>query len=93
MRIDSGPGYRLYVVRRERQLIVPLCGGAKSSQRDDIKHARALVLDSALVVIERAKVLSPALDPASTARLSRAADAIGRKMIASPRAADDRRAA
>ena len=42
LRIDHGPGYRVYFVRRGKQLLVLLCGGDKSSQRDDI--ARALKL-------------------------------------------------
>jgi putative addiction module killer protein len=39
MRIDSGPGYRLYCVRRGESLIVLLCGGDKSSQRGGIARA------------------------------------------------------
>lgn len=38
-RIDYGPGYRLYYLRRGQVLIVMLCGGDKSSQRADIKIA------------------------------------------------------
>lgn len=39
MRIDVGPGYRLYFVQRGGQLIVLLCGGDKSSQKKDIREA------------------------------------------------------
>lgn len=39
MRIDVGPGYRLYFARRGDQLIVLLCGGDKSSQQKDIREA------------------------------------------------------
>lgn len=39
MRIDVGPGYRLYFARRGDQLIVLLCGGDKSSQQQDIREA------------------------------------------------------
>jgi putative addiction module killer protein len=39
MRIDYGPGYRLYFVRRGEMLVVLLCGGDKASQRKDIDRA------------------------------------------------------
>ena len=39
LRIDYGPGYRVYFVRRGAALIILLCGGDKSSQRRDIKKA------------------------------------------------------
>lgn len=42
MRVDCGPGYRLYYTRRGRVLIVLLCGGDKSTQKTDIKRARTL---------------------------------------------------
>jgi putative addiction module killer protein len=42
LRIDYGPGYRLYFTRRGSLLIVLLCGGDKSSQDRDIRAARAL---------------------------------------------------
>lgn len=42
LRIDYGPGYRLYFVQRGQQYIVLLCGGDKSSQRKDIPKAIAL---------------------------------------------------
>ena len=42
MKIDYGPGYRLYFVRREDELIILLCGGDKSSQNRDITLARKL---------------------------------------------------
>jgi putative addiction module killer protein len=41
-RIDYGPGYRLYAVRRGDVLILLLCGGGKSSQGRDIRKAREL---------------------------------------------------
>ncbi len=42
MRIDYGPGYRVYFVRRGDTLVVLLCGGDKRGQDRDI--ARALEL-------------------------------------------------
>lgn len=41
-RIDYGPGYRLYFIRRGREVIVLLCGGNKGSQTRDIARARAI---------------------------------------------------
>ena len=42
MRIDFGPGYRLYFSRRENIVIVLLCGGDKSSQKRDISRAQRI---------------------------------------------------
>ena len=42
MRIDYGPGYRVYFVRRGDTLIILLCGGDKSTQDRDIERAKAL---------------------------------------------------
>ena len=39
LRIDYGPGYRIYYVLREHTLIVLLAGGDKSTQNRDIKAA------------------------------------------------------
>jgi putative addiction module killer protein len=39
LKIDYGPGYRVYFVQRGPVLILLLCGGDKSSQRRDIKRA------------------------------------------------------
>lgn len=42
LRIDYGPGYRLYIVRRGASVVVLLCGGDKATQRRDIARAKAL---------------------------------------------------
>ncbi|MCK6451982.1 MAG: type II toxin-antitoxin system RelE/ParE family toxin [Alphaproteobacteria bacterium] len=42
MRIDYGPGYRVYFVRRGSALVVLLCGGDKRGQDRDIARAIAL---------------------------------------------------
>lgn len=39
MRIDYGPGYRVYFTRRGPVIVVLLCGGTKSTQQADIKRA------------------------------------------------------
>ena len=41
MRVDSGPGYRVYFAREGRMVYLLLCGGDKSTQAADIKHAKA----------------------------------------------------
>lgn len=42
LRVDHGPGYRVYFVQRGAVVVVLLCGGDKGSQSRDIKHAKAL---------------------------------------------------
>lgn len=44
LRIDYGPGYRLYFIRRGKVLIILLCGGDKRSQSRDIERARQMAL-------------------------------------------------
>ncbi len=39
MKIDTGPGYRVYFTERAGELIVLLAGGDKSSQQRDIRVA------------------------------------------------------
>ncbi len=42
MKIDFGPGYRVYYIERGEVLVILLCGGDKSTQPDDIKRAKIL---------------------------------------------------
>lgn len=42
LRIDCGPGYRIYFARQGQTLVVLLAGGAKSSQKRDIERAKEL---------------------------------------------------
>lgn len=46
MRIDYGPGYRLYLARRGNELIILLCGGDKGSQSADIDRAKQLAKEN-----------------------------------------------
>jgi putative addiction module killer protein len=42
MRIDYGPGYRVYFTRRGRDVVILLAGGDKRTQVGDIKTALRL---------------------------------------------------
>jgi putative addiction module killer protein len=42
LRIDYGPGFRLYFTQKGKALVVLLCGGDKSTQKADIKQAKEL---------------------------------------------------
>lgn len=39
LRVDHGPGYRVYFSRKGKTIIVLLCGGDKRTQRADIERA------------------------------------------------------
>lgn len=45
MRIQYGPGYRVYFTTRGTELIILLCGGDKDSQRRDIERARRMAME------------------------------------------------
>ena len=42
LRIDAGPGYRVYFVRRGAAVYMLLTGGDKGSQKRDIEAAKAM---------------------------------------------------
>ena len=42
MKIDFGPGYRVYYTKRNDDPLLLLCGGDKSTQVGDIRRAKAL---------------------------------------------------
>lgn len=42
LRVDYGPGYRIYFTKRGPWILLLLCGGDKSTQAKDIKRAIAL---------------------------------------------------
>jgi len=43
LKIDVGPGYRVYYTQQEDIVIILLCGGDKSSQTKDIQLAHEMV--------------------------------------------------
>lgn len=43
LKIDVGPGYRVYYTQRENILVILLCGGSKSTQKQDIELAYEIV--------------------------------------------------
>ena len=42
LRIHFGPGWRIYFTQRGGHIVILLCGGAKRTQKTDIKRAQAL---------------------------------------------------
>ena len=42
LKIDVGPGYRVYYTERDKEIIILLAGGDKSTQQQDVKAAIAL---------------------------------------------------
>jgi putative addiction module killer protein len=45
MRINYGPGYRVYFIRRGEELVILLAGGHKRTQKQDIATAIKLARD------------------------------------------------
>ena len=43
LKITTGPGYRVYYIKQDDEIIVLLIGGDKSSQSDDIKKAKEIL--------------------------------------------------
>jgi putative addiction module killer protein len=43
MRIDYGPGYRVYFAKHGERIVILLCGGDKSRQSADIAEAKRLL--------------------------------------------------
>ena len=43
LRVDYGPGYRLYFVRRGERIVILLSGGDKKRQTADIARARQML--------------------------------------------------
>ncbi len=45
LRIDYGPGYRVYYLQQGAVLVVLLCGGDKRTQQTDIARAKSLAAE------------------------------------------------
>jgi putative addiction module killer protein len=45
LKINAGPGFRVYYAQRGHALIILLCGGDKSTQQTDIRKARRIAQD------------------------------------------------
>jgi len=43
LKIQTGPGYRVYFTKREEQIIILLVGGDKSTQSKDIEKAKKIL--------------------------------------------------
>ncbi|WP_080797011.1 type II toxin-antitoxin system RelE/ParE family toxin [Arabiibacter massiliensis] len=42
LRVDHGPGYRIYGIRQGDRVILLLCGGDKGSQAQDVARAKRM---------------------------------------------------
>ena len=45
LKVDVGPGYRVYCTHRDNVVVILLCGGDKKSQTKDVKLAYELAED------------------------------------------------
>ncbi|OQB54363.1 MAG: hypothetical protein BWX99_02102 [Deltaproteobacteria bacterium ADurb.Bin151] len=45
LRIDYGPGYRVYFTKKNNQAVILLAGGDKTTQKNDIQKAKILALE------------------------------------------------
>ena len=45
LKLDFGPGYRIYYIRDGQTVVILLCGGDKGSQRADIRQAQEFAAD------------------------------------------------
>lgn len=45
LRVDHGPGYRVYFIQKRNVYVVLLAGGDKSTQDRDLREAKALARD------------------------------------------------
>jgi putative addiction module killer protein len=52
MRIDYGPGYRIYYKHTGKEIIILLCGGDKSTQQADIARAKELAQNTEIGALE-----------------------------------------
>ncbi|MDR0909249.1 MAG: type II toxin-antitoxin system RelE/ParE family toxin [Spirochaetaceae bacterium] len=55
MRENYGPGYRLYYTETEKEIILLLCGGDKSTQPADIKEEKKIANDPSTYTWEEDK--------------------------------------
>ncbi len=62
LRIDYGPGYRIYFQKRGNLLIILLCGGDKRTQDRDIKTAKRLAANGVRNMAKRLTNYDPAED-------------------------------
>ena len=42
LRVDYGPGYRIYFTWQDKEIVILLIGGDKSTQQEDIARAKEL---------------------------------------------------
>jgi len=45
LRVDYGPGYRLYFVARGAEVVILVCGGDKHTQERDIRRAKLMAAE------------------------------------------------